>query len=119
MTVLAIGISLGLASCNNEEKQTETIQGGDVTKAGEKPQVIIEATPEMMKLYDEDIEYVETLGGKAAAEAMRNIKQLFIDNNYVISSEKDVTEYYKNVNVYSEFISTQPEEVVDRLSNLE
>lgn len=95
--------------------------GGDASKAGaENLNVIIEATPAMMELYDEDITFISTtLGIRDAADALQNIKQLFIDNNYSIASEDAIREYHKNLNVYIEFIGTQTEDVVDRLSRHE
>lgn len=96
-------------------------EGGEQSKvATPNYNVVIEATPEMMKLYDQDIEYVlKTLGNASAADALRGIKQLFLDNNFVISSEKAVKSYFEYMEVYSDFIDTQSEEVIDRLSDLE
>ena len=74
----------------------------------------------MMPLYDEDSQYIEQiLHHVAAAQALRNIKQLLIDNQYVLSSESAIQTYLENAAVYAEFSNAQPDSVIDRLSELE
>ena len=95
-------------------------QGGDDPKGSHIPKIIVKATPGMMSLYDEDIQYIEqTLHHTAAAQALRNIKQLLIDNQYVLSSESAIQAYLENAAVYVEFANIQPDSVIDRLSELD
>ena len=71
----------------------------------------------MMPLYDEDADFIEqTLHHAEAALALRNIKQLFLDNQYVLSTPKTIQAYLENVAVFVSFIQTQPQRVIDRLS---
>ncbi|MCR4964091.1 MAG: hypothetical protein K6A41_00380 [Bacteroidales bacterium] len=94
--------------------------GGDPAQKGEVPKIVVKATQAMMPLYDEDADYIEqTLHHAGAAQALRNIKQLFIDNQYVLSTPATIQAYLENAAVYESFIQTQPQEVIDRLSSLE
>lgn len=114
--------------CNCTCVAGQPICGGIATGGGDDQSkavstnynVVIEATQSMMKLYDEDIEYIaKTLGNAQAADALRGIKQLFLDNNFTISSKDAVKSYFNYIQVYSDFIATQSEDVIDRLSSLE
>lgn len=113
--------------CNCTCVAGQPICGGVKEEGGEQSKdvaanykVVIEATQDMLKLYDDDIEYIaKTLGNAPAADALRGIKQLFLDNNFTISSEKAVKNYWDYLKIYSDFIDTQSEEVIDRLSSLE
>ena len=94
--------------------------GGSPGQKGGTPKIVVEATPEMMALYDADIQYIEqTLHNTEAAQALRNIKQLLVDNQYVLSTSNAISAYVDNVGVYEQFINTQPDEVIDRLSDWE
>ena len=94
--------------------------GGDNQKGNQIPKIVVKATPAMMPLYDEDSQYIEQiLHHVAAAQALRNIKQLLIDNQYVLSSESAIQTYLENAAVYAEFSNAQPDSVIDRLSELE
>lgn len=81
------------------------------------PTVIIESSPDKMPLFDESIRYIaNNLHNAKAAQALRNLKQLFMVNNYKIDTPIEIEKYYYNLKVYTDFIETQPEEVVDLLS---
>lgn len=74
----------------------------------------------MISIYDKDIEYLKTLPqSEKAVEALENIKKLLVKNKLRISACEDIFSYNKNLEIYADFINTQTEEVVDRLSSLE
>lgn len=82
---------------------------------------IITSSSDRMPLYDAHIKLItEDLHNESAAQALSNIKQLFMNNNYTLSSPSLVQEYYRNFIVYLDFYKTQSTQIQDKLdSNLQ
>lgn len=82
--------------------------------------VIIESSPDKIPLFNDAIHYIANdLNNAKAAQALRNIKQLFLFNNYRIESPIEVEKYCHNLKVYADFIETQPSEVIEQLFSFE
>lgn len=93
--------------------------GNPNPKGNNTSQVIIEASPATMAIYDQDIQYVrDVLHGQEAATALSNIKQLFLDNNYAITSPEDVQTYLDNVHIFYEFMKTQSDHAQNMVSDM-
>ncbi len=97
-------------------------ENGDIgipTPKNNTSDVVIEASPSLMTIYDQDIKYVrDELHGHEAAEALASIKQLFIDNNYAISNPGDIQQYLENVFIFKEFMKTQSRHAQNRVSDM-
>ncbi len=71
--------------------------------------VVVEASAELMEVYDEDINYLKRKKNTdEAVQSLENIKQLFMDNNYVLDTPELVEEYNLNVKRFSDCIEEQP-----------
>lgn len=76
----------------------------------------IEITSDMIPLYDKHIHFIaEDLHNDKAAQALANIKQLFVDNDYKISTPDLIKKYYDNFIIYTEFYKKQSLRIRDKL----
>jgi len=108
---------IGLHSCESTNNEKNLLSNEDTSN---QSTVIIECSPEQLLEYDDAVNYISNdLHNETAAQALRNIKQLFINNNFCISSPLEVEKYNHYLRVYANFIASQPDSVVDRLSAME
>lgn len=106
-------MSLMISHCGCKNKSAEK----DVTTPISQ---IIEVDSTTLDIYDQDIAYLREKfpREKEAIKALENIKQLFVQNNYAITKPEDLEEYYRNLEIFSEFVDKQSFIVKDRLSSM-
>lgn len=101
----------GLPYCQIKSKDKDSIYY-DTQKS------VITTSADVIPLYDAHIQYIANdLKNPNAAEALSNIKKLFVNNNYHISTPELLEEYYKNFRIYTAFYKAQPLRVRDKLDN--
>lgn len=115
-----MGLTLMCVSCGKKDVVKDLQVNSENVSKGVVVDNVIWAEPEMMKLYDKEASYIrDSLHEEAAAAALLNIKKLFMENDYMLNTQKTVNEYYENVKVYTAFVQQQPQEVQEYLDGIE
>lgn len=101
------------------DQEPTTIQNktANAHTSRQMPDVIIEASADLMSVYDEDINYLKRQpNAEMAVLALEHIKQLFLDNDFVLDTPELIDEYNQTIKRYADCLRNQPSNVRDKMN---
>lgn len=88
------------------------------SSTGSNSRTVITASEDIMISYDNLASYIQSIGAPQVADAILDIKELFVTNHFELSSLADIKKYDELLNIYIEFYKSQSVAVQDKMEEL-